>query len=460
MAQVLNGIQEDQNRIGIREKIAFGVVNIGNIPIMSLLTAFLMIFYTDVVGLNPAVIATLFLIVRVFDGLNDPIMGFVIDHLPRTKLGRFRTYLIIGCIVCSVNFLLVWFGPVWVPAGKVAIAYITYILIGVTFDMMDIPLNSMIPVMTDVDKERNILSAIKGLCYMIGVTAFSMSAPLILAGAKTPLSGYYVLIFAAIAVVLVFTIVGVLGIKERIEPLNTKEKYKLKDVASIVLSGPVLATLISSILFGINLTITNSSGMYFVTYILDHRLDVLSLTFLLSLAGMLPAMALSTIFSTRFGKKPVFITGYLIIGIAPLLRLLSITNIPLLYVATIVGGIGSGLAMTLTYGIQADNVDYVEYARGQRTEGCIASLNSFVVKAGMGVGGAILGYILSATGYVANAVQSDGAKTGIIMSAIVIPALLALLSALVFGVGYKINKAKLAEITQGLRNRRTEKAQG
>jgi GPH family glycoside/pentoside/hexuronide:cation symporter/glucuronide carrier protein len=250
-------------------KISFGIVNVGNIPIMTILSAFLMIFYTDVVGLNPASVVTLFLLVRVFDGLNDPIMGFVIDHLPRTKLGRFRTYLIIGCIVCCINYLLVWFGPVWVPAGKVAIAYITYILIGVTFDMMDIPLNSMIPVTTDVDKERNVLSAVKGICYMIGNVLFSIGAPLILASVDTPLNGYYILIFAAVAVVLIFTITGTLGIRERIEPLNIQEKYKLNDVVPIILTGPVMATILVSILGGINFSIAGASGMYFVTYILQ-----------------------------------------------------------------------------------------------------------------------------------------------------------------------------------------------
>jgi Na+/melibiose symporter-like transporter len=326
--------------------------------------------------------------------------------------------------------------------------------------MMDIPLNSMIPVMTDVDKERNILSTIKGLCYMIGNMAFSIGAPLVLARAKTPLGGYYGLIFAAIAVVLVFTITGVLGIKERIEPLNKEEKYKLKDVVPIILTRPVLITLFFSISFGINLTVSSSSGVYFVTYILDHRLEVLSLIGLLSMAGMLPAMAVSSFFGVRFGKKAVIVAGCLIAGLAPLLRLLSVTNIPLIYVTSVIGGIGSGLTMTLNYGIQADNVDYVEYTRGQRAEGCIASLNSFVVKAGFGIGGALVGYILSATGYVANAVQSDSAKSGIIVNAIVIPALLMLLSALIFGLWYNINKVKLAEITQGLRNQRAAKARG
>ena len=125
MEQVLDGTRKTTDRIGITEKVSFGIVNIGNIPIQALLNGFLMIFYTDVVGLNPAAIATLFLLARVIDGINDPIMGFVIDHLPRTKMGRFRSYLLFGAVICCANFLLVWFGPLWAPGGKLAIAYIS-----------------------------------------------------------------------------------------------------------------------------------------------------------------------------------------------------------------------------------------------------------------------------------------------------------------------------------------------
>jgi GPH family glycoside/pentoside/hexuronide:cation symporter/glucuronide carrier protein len=454
---VLGAMRPPADRIKLGEKISFGIVNIGNIPIQTLLNGFLMIFYTDIVGLNPAAVATMFLVMRVFDGFNDPVMGFVIDHLPRTKMGRFRSYLLFGTIICCINFILVWFGPVWSPVGKLGIAYVTYLLLGVTFDIMDIPLNSMIPCMTDVDKERNTLSVIKGICYMAGMTLFNMAAPLFLAHAITPLRGYYALIFSGVAVVAVLTIIGVFGIKERVEPVNADEKYKFKDLAPIILCAPVMVNLVTQIISATAMIQRGASNMYFVTYVLDKRMDVLSLMSLLSMAGMLPCMAVTGLLGNRFGKKPVYVIGLIISGIIPLFRLFSITNIPLIYITSILAGIGGGLTMTLAYGIQADNVDFVEYTRKQRAEGAIASVNSFVIKAGMGIGGAIPGYVLAATGYVANQTQTDAAKTGIILNAILIPSLITLVAALVFGLGYGITKEKLAEITQSLRDQRASK---
>ena len=91
-----NFVKKEESLLSWKEKFAFFLVNMGNIPLMTLLGSFLLIYYTDVVGLNPTVVGTLFLVSRIFDGVNDPIMGYVIDHLPRTKLGKFRSYLIHG----------------------------------------------------------------------------------------------------------------------------------------------------------------------------------------------------------------------------------------------------------------------------------------------------------------------------------------------------------------------------
>lgn len=445
---------ERDNKIRFGEKAAFALANLGNIPIMTLISSFLLIFYTDVVGLDPAAVATLFLVVRLLDGINDPIMGFLIDHFPRTKLGRFRTYLLIGGIICSINFVLLWFGPLWVPVGKLVVAYITYVLIGITFDLMDIPLNSLIPVMTDVEKERNSLSAIKGLFYMIGVMVISTAAPQVLSNAKTPAGGYYILVFAGVAMVIIFTTIGALGVKERIQPREDNERYKIKDVLSIIRERPVITAFLASLMYGIGGALVQSGNMFFYIYVLDNRLDLFSITSMVSIVAMLPVMAISGLVVKKLGKKKTYTFGLLLAGLAPFLRLINVTNIPLLIISSVLGGFGSGLSMPLVYGIQADNVDYVDYTRNQRVEGSIASLSSFVSKAGSGIGGAISGYILAATGYVANAVQTDSAITGIIVSVIVLPAVIFLIGALIFGLGYNINREKLTEITTTLRQRR------
>jgi GPH family glycoside/pentoside/hexuronide:cation symporter/glucuronide carrier protein len=197
-------LDKPKTELTLKEKIAFFAVNLGNIPLMSLLGGFLLIFYTDIVGLNPAVIGTLFLLSRVLDGVNDPIMGYVIDHLPQTRMGRFRSYIIIGTIITTAVFLIMWLGPSLAPTGKMAIAFIGYILFGFVFDLMDIPLNAMIPVMSAYDNDRNILSNIKGIAYAVGGMVIYIVTIPIVSSFPTKQQGYHVLIIAASVFVLVF----------------------------------------------------------------------------------------------------------------------------------------------------------------------------------------------------------------------------------------------------------------
>lgn len=107
-----------QEKIKLREKLSFALLHIGVSPILLVVSTFLMIFYTDIVGLNPVAVGTLFLVARIMDGVSDPFMGYVLDHMPRLKMGKFRYLLIVGVIVCCINFLLLWFGPVWATTGK------------------------------------------------------------------------------------------------------------------------------------------------------------------------------------------------------------------------------------------------------------------------------------------------------------------------------------------------------
>ncbi len=441
----------DTNKIRFGEKFSFLLANVGNFPIMTLINSYLLIFYTDVAGIDPAAVATLFLITRIFDGVNDPIMGYLVDHLPRTRMGRFRPYLIIGSILCSVNFLLLWFGPVMFSGIKLVIVYISYVLIGMTFDLMDIPLNSMIPVMTDDLKQRNSLSTLKALALSVAGALIILPAPMILSAVKNQMEGYTIVIVGGTIITLVFSIIGALGVKERVQPIK-QEKYKFKDTFKILGTAPIIITFVSLLFYGMSGAVSANTQMFFATYVLN---DVSIVTWQqMGMAMMLPTLFLSGFLTNKFGKRKMFALGLVINGVAPLIRLFSVTNIPLLLASTALSGVGLGLIMALMYNVQADNVDYVEWRKGIRAEGQLASVNSFIVKASSGIGSAIPGFVLAATGYIANQVQTEQAINGIITTSILIPGILMILSGIIFFAGYKLTNQKMHEITQSLRAKR------
>lgn len=444
----------NQDKIKMREKLSFAMANFGNIPVMTLINGYLLIFYTNICGLSPAACATLFLIARFLDAINDPLVGFIIDHLPTRKMGHFRPTLILGTILCSVNFLLLWFGPMLSTSGKLAIAYVSYILLGVLFPVMDISLNSLLPVMTEDMKERNSLSSIKGLAYVIGALVIGVAAPLIL-GDTSNKQGYINLVLIMTAVIFFFSIIGTMGVKERVKP-QMENSYSVKELFKILSQKPVYITFLAVLLYSIGSNIVNAANTYFYTYIFED-LTLASIITLITCVAVFPATMVIGNLIGRFGKKKMYAIGLALAGLAPIIRLLDVRNIPLLIVSVLIAGIGAGFAAPLNYGIQADNTDYIEVSMGIRAEGAVASLSSFVSKCAMGIGGAIPGYLLQLAGFDSKAaVQNDDVINVIVLCVLILPAIVNVVAIVIFSKGYPITKEKLNEQTYLLREKRSK----
>lgn len=444
----------NQDKIKMREKLSFAMANFGNIPVMTLINGYLLIFYTNICGLSPAACATLFLIARFLDAINDPLVGFIIDHLPTRKMGHFRPTLILGTILCSVNFLLLWFGPMLSTSGKLAIAYVSYILLGVLFPVMDISLNSLLPVMTEDMKERNSLSSIKGLAYVIGALVIGVAAPLIL-GDTSNKQGYINLVLIMTAVIFFFSIIGTMGVKERVKP-QMENSYSVKELFKILSQKPVYITFLAVLLYSIGSNIVNAANTYFYTYIFED-LTLASIITLITCVAVFPATMVIGNLIGWFGKKKMYAIGLALAGLAPIIRLLDVRSIPLLIVSVLIAGIGAGFAAPLNYGIQADNTDYIEMSMGIRAEGAVASLSSFVSKCAMGIGGAIPGYLLQLAGFDSKAaVQNDDVINVIVLCVLILPAIVNVVAIVIFSKGYPITKEKLNEQTYLLREKRSK----
>ena len=444
----------NQDKIKMREKLSFAMANFGNIPVMTLINGYLLIFYTNICGLSPAACATLFLIARFLDAINDPLVGFIIDHLPTRKMGHFRPTLILGTILCSANFLLLWFGPMLSTSGKLAIAYVSYILLGVLFPVMDISLNSLLPVMTEDMKERNSLSSIKGLAYVIGALVIGVAAPLILVDTSNK-QGYINLVLIMTAVIFFFSIIGTMGVKERVKP-QMENSYSVKELFKILSQKPVYITFLAVLLYSIGSNIVNAANTYFYTYIFED-LTLASIITLITCVTVFPATMVIGNLIGRFGKKKMYAIGLALAGLAPIIRLLDVRNIPLLIVSVLIAGIGAGFAAPLNYGIQADNTDYIEVSMGIRAEGAVASLSSFVSKCAMGIGGAIPGYLLQLAGFDSKAaVQNDDVINVIVLCVLILPAIVNVVAIVIFSKGYPITKEKLNEQICLMREKRSK----
>lgn len=432
----------------VREKASFFAGNVGNIVFSTTINSFLLIYLTDSVGLAAAAVGTLFLVARIVDGISDPLMGYVVDHLPVTRWGRFRTYLLVGGAVAAVSFVALFMAPAWAPAPLVAV-WIAYLLWGFAFDLMDIPLNALIPAMTADPANRRQLSGIKAFSYLFGgavVTAVAL--PLV------DRVGWPAFIMGLAVVSLLLTTVAAANVRERVHPAAEQQRYGLRDLGRMLLTSKAVLILFCTVIALTAAGGARSAGMaYYFTYYIGDR----SLIAVAAIATVIPT-ALGTIafpwLARFFGYKATFV-GALALEAVAIGALLFVPSdaVPLALLSLAVTGFGGGGALTMIYVVVAELVDYTEWKHGFRVEGAMASLGSFAAKAGGGIGAALTGYLLAATGYLAGQEQTAEGLRGIVMAQSLLPAGLALFGALLFML-YPVSRDLAARVAAELAARR------
>ncbi|MGM1016190.1 MAG: MFS transporter [Actinomycetota bacterium] len=436
------------------EKIGYFAANFGNIILSAVISSFLLIYLTDHVGISAAAVGTLLLVARLVDGATDPIMGYVVDHLPPTGWGRFRTYLLIGGSVGALAFTALFLAPGIIGASLVA-AWITYLIWGLAFDFMDIPLNALLPAMSASPRSRGRLAAIKGTTYLIGsLVVIGVSLPLVtlLGGGELGWQTYIVIV-AVVSFALTAT--GAFLVRERVAS-STAAPYRLSDVKRLFLSSRAVPILLVSKLAT---SAANAALMAGIPFFFTYKVGSIELVSAVALVMVVPMMVGSIcgpLIGQRIGFKPVYLWSLVVavIGTGSILALPGLHGTAYLACFAL-AGLGFGGAVTLNYAMLAELTDFVELRGGFRTEGTLASIGSFASKAGAGIGGALVAYVLALTGYVAGAEQTTSALTGIALAQGGVPAGLVLVGGLVF-LAYPITRRVATETRAALDERARE----
>lgn len=445
-------------KVSVREKICYFLVTIGNAPITGLISSYFLIFYTDVVGLDAGALGTLLLVSKVVDAISDPIMGYLIDRIPATKHGKFRPLIIIGTIICSINYVLVWFGAVWAPVGKYIVVYATYMLLGWSFDIMDIPFNSMLPVITTDKKERSTLSTIRAFGLMVGYALIYVVAPFIVA--ESTLANYYTLVFGSVAIVLVCSIVGALGLKEhgtdapgKKEKDDAESRYSIKEMLRILTMPPVLSYLLAALIYAIANSVYNGTLTYYFTYVMGDL--TLSSTVSIITGLFTPVdLILVTPISNKLGHKRAYIFGICASVIGRVMCIFAPTSVPMFCVSSAIAGLGSMVAIANGYSCLADATTYVQYKTGKHAEASVSSFSSFINKCSSGIGSALPAYILAWTGYEAGVeVQNASVINGLIGANTVIPAIIYTVAVVIMAAGYKLSQEEVDQMSAEIAER-------
>ena len=445
---------KDPNKIGLGEKLCYMMTQMGCTPVLNLVTSFLTLYYITICGLDAAAVGTLFLVSKLFDGINDPIVGYIMDHLPRTKMGKFRHMMIIGTLICSLNMLAVWFGPYIATTGKLVVAYVTYLLLGVTYDVMDIAKNSVGAVMTNDPGDRASLNVFGSFGSLLSSMLVGIAAPIIITSLGEGYPAYRMLIWVAFIYSVVLMTGGALGVKERVTAVDeANDKYSVKDYIKILTAKPCLIMLLFGLMYSVGQYVNIGFDTYYFTFVLGD-MSAMSMVNVLTLVTMLAGTVISKSLSVKIGRKRTIIISMVIMIAGLLMRYVFASQLWAAYVGSMIFRFGIGLELPAQGVINAENMDYIEYKMGVRAESALTSLSTFFSKVGSAVGGAMPAYLLAIVGYSEESGIIPESLPGAICGwGFLFPMALFVIATAIIAVGYKLN---YAEVRTGLEQRKAE----
>jgi glycoside/pentoside/hexuronide:cation symporter, GPH family len=444
----------EHERLSVKEKVGYGIGDAAANFIFQTMIIFQLAFYTDTFGITAAAAGTLFLVVRVFDAAFDPLMGVVADRT-NTRWGKFRPWILWTAVPFGIMGFLAFTTPDLTPSGKLAYAYVTYILLMMVYSANNLPYSALSGVMTGDVVQRTSLSSYR--------MVFAMASQLVIQGLALPMVnhfgggndalGYKVTmgIFSALAVVFFF--ITFATTRERVLPDPTQKSSIRQDFADLLNNGPWKAMFALTIILFVTLALRGGVMVYFFKYYVGRE-DAFSLFNVIGTGATIIGVLLSKSVAERIGKRRLFIIGLLgtVIFTAAFI-LLPPGNLPLIIATEALRQFAYGFTIPLLWAMMADVADFSEWKNHRRATAVVFSAIIFGLKAGLGIGGAIGGYLLDAYGYVPNAVQSDHALLGIRLTASIYPAIAFLLCAacLMF---YRIDKSLELEMSRELTDRR------
>ncbi len=449
-------------KLSAGKKLCFGVGALGKDLCYAMITTFLMIYFTDTVGLNPLFVGNLFLVARVWDAVNDPMMGFMVDNT-RTRWGKFRPWILIGTLLNAAIMVFMFRSPDLEGAGLYAYYAVMYILWGMTYTVMDIPYWSMLPSLSSTQKERESMSVIPRIFassawLLMGAFGIALRNRL---GNGDEAKGYASL-SVLISVVFIATIlITVIFVKDRssLEAAEGKkaERISLKEAIHVITANDQLKVYIGVVLaYNMLVQLAGGMAMYYFKYVTGDEALFPYFTTAASFAEIIALFAFPVL-SRFMSKKQVFAIASFTpaVGLIALLvfGFVAPTNIPLIIVCGLLFKFGSGLTLGATTVMLADVIDYGEVKLGTRNESIVASFQTLLVKTASAVAGWLIGVGLAVVGYVKNVPQTPETIMGMRVLMGVIPSIVTVLAFVIYVKGYKLDGSFMENITKQLKEK-------
>ncbi len=430
-------------KLSVKEKIGYGLGDAAANFVFQTMLVFQLSFYTDTFGITAAAAGTLLLVARFWDAIFDPLMGVVADRT-NTRWGKFRPWILWTAVPFGVMGFVAFLTPDFSPGGKLAYAYVTYILLMMVYSANNLPYSALSGVLTGDIDERTSLSSYRFVCAMTAAFLIQgLALPMVkYFGQGNDVKGYQWTMGIVGAICVVLFVITFLTTKERIRPDPGQQSSIAQDFADLIHNGPWLNLFAVTILVFVTLSMRGGVMLYYWRYYMERE-DLFSLFNVLGLGSTIVGILFSKPLAMRYGKRNVFIVGlaFTIVFMAAFV-FLGRGAVVAAFALDMLRQFAYGFTIPLLWAMMADVADYGEWKTGRRATAIVFSAIVFGLKAGLGFGGAIGGWLLSLYGYVPNAAQTAESLKGIRLTSSLFPSVpftLAVICLFFYAIDKKLN---------------------
>lgn len=444
----------DGQRLPLREKVGYGIGDFGFNLYWANISAFLLYFYTDVMGLAAAAVATMMLVTKLVDAVTDPLMGAIADRT-RSRWGRFRPYMLYGALPMALAGVLTWTVPDLGQGGKLLWAYATFTLMMLAYTVLAMPYSALGGVMTSDSQQRTTAISYRFIAAFAGTTAVNWltldmvrwlgrgDEPL---GWQLTLGLYGLVAIASFVAVFAFT-------RERIEPPPQQRSAVRQDIADLLGNRPWMVLFVLALVIMITIVMRSGSLVYYLKYYVE-RPEMTGLFLGVYSVALMIGAAATPLLTRHFDKRRLLMGLMMAVGVVSCaMYFVPPDQVWAMLVLNTLVGLLLGPKSPLAFSMYADCADYTEWKTGRRATAMTFAAATFSQKLGGALASAAIGGVLAAMGYVANQAQSDASSLGIVLLPTVIPGVVALLAAWVM-CAYPLDDRTLAKVQGELRARR------
>lgn len=449
----------DSKREKTSPKLAFGYAmgEVGAQMSWYMVNNFLTLFYTDVVGLTASAISLIMLVARVWDAINDPMMGSICDRT-NTRWGRFRPWLYFAPPFLAVFNVLTFTVFPLQGVAKVIVCLLCYIGTGMAYTASNIPYYALQNVIAIDSRVRMLLATARGIGNsVIGILLSAFAAPAMLKlsheGAQAAdAQGYFrFAIILSVAMLIPFFICATICKEKYTDELHGENDEKLgflDAVKEIVKNDQLLIVIIATLLGAICVTGRMSMLTYYIIYVVGDFAHIAKFFLVMTIAQLI-GTAFIPLGTKLLSKKGYLIFLQLVMNAGFLIMfLMPNAGIPFLLVISFFCGLCNS-AGSVTYGMVADSIEYGDWKLGRRQEGVAGSMLSFSAKLATAIAGSVGVLLLGVVGYVPNVEQTEMTKAGINIVVNLVPFFIGLASLIPLCM-YKLSPKKVEEIRSDL----------